>query len=62
MVDWVNGLHAVRQLQRVGLGPNLRDDLERSELLVGELRRWAGGAEELRFDEDLVSDVELRRS
>ena len=61
MVYRVNCPHTVRKPECKGLWTHLSDDLEGSEELLREFAGRTGRAEELSLDEDLVSDLEVRR-
>ena len=61
VVNRVNRFHGIGETECEGLRTNFVDDFKRSEVFFGEFARGTGGAEELCFDEDLLTDLEVRR-
>lgn len=57
----MNAAELLRKGERVGLRANLSDDLVRSKGLLGELGGRTGCSEELRLDEDFVTDLNIQR-
>ena len=59
MENGVDTSESVRKSEGKGMGSCFRKDLKRSLELVRKLVGWSGGAEELSFDESLLSYGEV---
>ena len=57
--DWVKPFHGLRQVETIGIVPNLSFDGEGSEMPVRELLRWSGGLNVAGIEVNLVSWVML---
>ena len=61
VVDGMDAAHRFRKGKGVGLGTGLGDDVVRTEILFGELRRGSSRLEELGLNVDFVAYLEVRR-
>ena len=61
MENGVNRFHGVQKLEGKGVGSCLSDNGIRPKVLLGEFLRGPSGPEVLSFDEDLITDFEVRR-
>jgi hypothetical protein len=59
MENRVDRSHSIRKTDGEGMRTRTSYDIERSKVLFGQFLRWTSGAEILRFDEDLLSDLEI---
>jgi hypothetical protein len=59
MKYWMYSMHTVQKLEGPGQGTSLCNDFKRAKVLFCELLGWSGCSEELCFDKDFVTNLEV---